>query len=257
MSAGAAASPQGKKALRKQIEASLRYRILRRLFPQRPQGVQIGGRSIIVRPGTTDLKVAIESLGEEFTPVAGILAPDTDGLIIDAGGYIGTAAIKLSEMFPRATIVSVEASSANFAILSRNVARYRNIHPVHAALVAEPSRPSALRDRGTGNWGFTTVAKTADKTDSSVIERVSACTLPELCDSFSAARIAFLKLDIEGAGKSLFDGDPDISGMELVDALMVELHDRILPGCYESLHRFAQGRAIQQTTGEKFLLRCT
>lgn len=256
MSAVSVLGQQEKKALRKQIEGSLRYRLLRRLFPDRPQSVRIGGRRIVVRPGTTDLKVAIESLGGEFAPAAGVLAPDMTGLILDAGGYIGTAAITLSEMFPRATVVSIEASSANFAILSRNIAAYPNIRPVHAALVAAPCGPLELRDRGTGNWGFTTIAQAADRAETGVIEQVPTCTLPDICARFGFERIGFLKLDIEGAEKALFDGDPAVSGMGLVDALMVELHDRILPGCSDSLHAFAQGRDVVRTAGEKYLLQC-
>lgn len=256
MAPGSISSTQEKKALRKKIEGAIGYRLRSRLFPGRPQTIRIGGRSILVRPGTTDLKVAIESLGGEFAPAVDVVAADTTGLIIDAGGYIGTAAITLSEMFPRATVVSIEASSANFAILSKNVARYPMIHPVHAALVAEPSGPLELRDRGTGNWGFTTIAKAADKSETRVIERVNTCTLPDICARFGFERVAFLKLDIEGAEKALFDAAPDISGMGLVDTLMVELHDRIVPGCSDSLRMFAQDRAIEQTGGEKALLRC-
>lgn len=254
MAAVSVPDPMEKKALRKQIEGSLRYRLLRRLFAQRPQTVRIWGRPIVIRPGTTDLKVAIESLGGEFAPAAEALPRDLTGLIVDAGGYIGTAAITLSEMFPKATVVSIEASSANFAILSRNVAAYPNIRAVQAALVATPGGPLELRNRGTGHWGFTTIAGAADRAETEVIERIPTCTLPEICTRFGFDRIRFLKLDIEGAEKALFDADPATSGMERVETLMVELHDRILPGCSDSLHAFAAGREVVQTAGEKYLL---
>ena len=60
-----------------------------------------------------------------------------EGVIIDAGGYIGTAALTLSELFHKAHILFIEASSANFELLKRNVANSPNIQPIRAALVAD------------------------------------------------------------------------------------------------------------------------
>ena len=49
------------------------------------------------------------------------------GLIIDAGGYLGTAAIAFSEAYPDATVVTIEPSPENFALLVQNTAAYPNI----------------------------------------------------------------------------------------------------------------------------------
>lgn len=249
---------EARKAVKKQIrqiERSLRFRVLRKLFPGRPQTVRIHGLKVLVRPGSPDLETALQNLGQEFDPVAEILHPDFDGLIVDAGGYIGTAAVQLARMFPKATIMSVEPSSSNFAMLTHNVQGRPNIRPIKAALVPVPSGPLSLSDRGTGNWGFTILSKAADKPDMQVIEQVPTITLPELCERAGFDRIGFLKLDIEGAEKALFDSDPDLSGMNRVEGMMVEVHDKIIPGTSDSLRAFAAGRTIVKTMGDKYLLK--
>ncbi len=70
------------------------------LNDHKPIRIRFEKRSIYIRPLTTDLTVALSSLGSEFECLRAILPADHDGLIVDAGGYIGTAAIKLSEVSP-------------------------------------------------------------------------------------------------------------------------------------------------------------
>ena len=67
----------------------------------------INGFPILIRPGSPELRVAAVSLTREFEPMAGYLPPDFDGLIVDAGAYIGTTARKLAAMVPvRSSCVS-------------------------------------------------------------------------------------------------------------------------------------------------------
>ncbi len=75
---------------------------------------------IWVRSATPDLRVAILNLTEEFECLGQLLPEDYSGLIVDGGGYIGTSALKFSEMYPDATVVTVEPSSEIMSILGRN-----------------------------------------------------------------------------------------------------------------------------------------
>ena len=75
-------------------------------------------------------------------------------LILDAGGYIGTAAIAFAKQYPSATIVSLEPNSNNYQLLAQNTATWRNIVAMNKALAPEPGG-LILYDRGTGAWGFT------------------------------------------------------------------------------------------------------
>ncbi len=51
-----------------------------------------------------------------------------------------------------------------------------------------------------------------------------------------ASRIDILKLDIEGAEQELFESDSD-TWLDRVNALIVELHDRLRPGCSDAFYR--------------------
>ena len=48
-----------------------------------------------------------------------------------------------------------------------------------------------------------------------------------------------LKLDIEGAEKELFQSDYD-AWVGRVNAIIVELHDKLRPGCSDALYRAVQ-----------------
>ena len=50
-----------------------------------------------VRSATPDLRTAIANLTEEFDCLDQLLPEGYSGLIVDGGGYIGTAALKFSK----------------------------------------------------------------------------------------------------------------------------------------------------------------
>ena len=97
-----------------------------------------------------------------------------EGIIVDAGGYIGTAALALSRMFPPSQILSIEPSENNAEILRLNVAAATNIHVVQGALVGGNVDEVHLRNRGTGAWGFTVVENPLDKISAEIIHKVPA-----------------------------------------------------------------------------------
>jgi hypothetical protein len=132
----------------------LRYRLGPTLGRTAAMQVSLGDHQVWVRPGTPDLRVAFQSLRSELEILSDLLPPNFNGLIVDAGGYIGTAALKLARMYPAATVISIEASSRNFKMLTRNVAGNDRIVPINAALHAESGRSFDLVDRGTGDWAF-------------------------------------------------------------------------------------------------------
>lgn len=215
----------------------------------RPTRLRIAGHPLVIRSSSPDLGVALSCLGGEFRSLGDAWPRDTPGLIVDAGGNIGTAAIALAGLFPQATVVSVEPSEENFAILTHNVAGNPRIHAERAALVADESiREITLRDRGS-SVGFTVVADPRGaRPDSGVT--VPATGLRTLLAKHGHERIMILKMDIEGAELGFFE---DPSWLDLVDVLMIELHDKITPGCTEGFRRAAAGRFIYRTVGQQYV----
>jgi FkbM family methyltransferase len=200
----------------------------------------IGGVSVHVREGTPDRRVARSCLVEgEFDILKTILPRLKANFIIDAGGYIGTAAIALARSYPKAKIVTIEASSDNFQVLKMNVAPYANIIPVHAALVGT-LRDVKLQNRGTGEWGFTTIEQPRDNPEAAFMESVPGITIPEIMRRHKASSIDILKLDIEGGEIDVLATSGD--WLDRTTILLAELHERIIKGCKSAFQNASKGR---------------
>jgi FkbM family methyltransferase len=229
----------------------LRYAALSLLPGERLVRMTIRGEALVLRTRTPDLIVAEESLGSEYTHLAHLFPVGFDGLIVDAGGYIGTAALTLSRLYPAARVVTIEPSSANFAVLTQNIQARANITAIKAALVDAPGKTISLGDRGTGHWGFTIVGHPSDAHGVTELETVPGITLPEVMQRMGTTRIELLKLDIEGAELALFRNCPE--DLARADAVFAELHDKIVDGCKAAFLAFSHDRWVVKAEGEKYL----
>lgn len=230
----------------------VKYRLATKLKVE-SVNVKVHGQKIRVRTRTHDLKVALESLGAEYSELATYVSADFSGVIIDAGGYIGSAALQFGRMFPKATVVSIEASSKNFALLSRNVEGYDNIITLHRALSKNSKDEVSLKDRGTGEWGFTVLSlgPSDSATDKGSLEKVTTISISDIKEMFPGKNIGVIKLDIEGAEKELFESDD--ADLKSIPVVVVELHDKIIPGCKVAFEAFSKRRKILKLDGEKYI----
>ena len=172
--------------------------------------------------------------------------------IVDAGGYIGTAALALAKAFPEATIVSLEPSIENFKILQRNVAEFPNIKPQNRALGAKAGAVP-LQDRGTRQWGFSIIsAPGRDCRNPKALHEVTTVTLQMLMDEFGVGGIDLLKLDIEGAEYDLLNDSS--AWVSLTRVIVAELHERIIPGTEKAFYHAMLGRRICSAGREKILV---
>lgn len=187
---------------------------------------------------------------DEFAFALNIYESDQSicGLIIDGGGYIGSASVALARMFPNATIVTIEPSSENFALLQKNVAPYPNIVAIHAALDTESNRQIVLTDRGTGEWGFST-QKTGHESQCEDLEEVSTISIDDLLAQHPGDDLIFVKLDIEGAERQILENTswPAVAGV-----MCVELHDRIIEGCEAAFRHACRDHVVIKFKGEKY-----
>ena len=232
----------------------LYLKLLNTLGIRRDIHLRLSDMPVIVRSATPDLRVALASLGKEFEPLARDFPSRQKGLIIDAGGYIGTAAIALAKIYPNCTIATIEPSSENYQTLIKNIEGLDNIVPIHAALVADDGAASIdLMSRGNGEWGFTTIEKPIDH-PVTFLERVKAVTVDEILASLGYDRVFVLKMDIEGAERDLMAKAS--SWLDKVDILLIELHERIVAGCTEMFERSNRDREIIRDSGGKLISIC-
>lgn len=210
---------------------------------------KVYGRKVWIRKNTPDLSVAISCFDGEFNILEGLFPKDYNGVIVDAGGYIGTAAMALSELYPKANIISIEPSKDNYRILKKNISKYPNITSIYGALVASDKKKVTLKNRKTGAWGYTIVNAPKDSLNVDIMGEVPCYKLSNL--GVDIKDIGILKLDIEGGEYDIMKNDTE--SLQSIPVILVELHDRIIEGCSDLFFEFSKERVVTKDDGEKYL----
>jgi FkbM family methyltransferase len=141
--------------------------------------------------------------------------------IIDAGANIGCATLYLHSYFPEATIVCIEPEKTNFDLLCQNI-KLNNIqnkvYCVQKALWNE-LKELELRRVDYSHDGFHVMTEGITH---EIIDKVSTCTIPELCKE---NQIDILKIDIEGAEKALFTDQKHLQEfLPQTQSIIMEVH---------------------------------
>ena len=211
--------------------------------------ILIGGHQIFIRKGTPDLEVAISCFNGEFEILRYLFPKNYSGVIVDAGGYIGTATLALKDMFPNAKIVVIEPSLENFSILKQNLSNINNIKLIYGALIGSDEKSIQLNNRNTGEWGFTIIEAPKDSPSPKPLHETPAYRLADLINGNE--KIGLLKLDIEGGELNLLRND--LTSMQNIEVVFAELHDKIITGCKDKYFEFSSNRILIKDKGEKFL----
>jgi FkbM family methyltransferase len=202
----------------------------------------LNGIAVKLRPATTDLHVYDEIfLAKEYDLDLG-----NPAFIVDAGAHIGLASVYFASRYPNATIIAVEPEPANFAMLLKNVKPFKNIIPIQAGLW---SRKTHLRieDSSVETWSFRVHEDTSGV-------GIPAIGIGDILSEFKASRIDVLKIDIEGSEIQVLNHSQ--AWIDVVDTMIIELHDRFQPGCTESLQNAVMNHRYDQSeSGESLVLR--
>lgn len=159
-------------------------------------------------------------------------------VIVDAGAHIGCASLMFQREFPSARIFAIEPNRENFQLLSRNTSGYQNIFCINAALWSSDGTLSVSSDSTNSTWGFTTQPTEESKAYNG--ERIPARSIPSLMHEYGVEKIDLLKLDIEGAERQVF-GEESREWLPKVRSVVVEVHERMYPGCAEAVSSALQG----------------
>ena len=176
----------------------------------------------------------------------------TPAVIVDAGANIGLASIYFASKFPDSHIIAIEPEASNFDMLKKNVAPYSNITPVNAALWNRNEEIN-LVDPGLGKWGFMTQGENYKEEGlGRVTHRVQGMTIDKIMDDNHLEKIDILKLDIEGAEREVFIDSS--SWINKVNALIIELHERMKSGCNRTFYKNSEGFDNEWQYGENIYL---
>ena len=209
----------------------------------------IHGDVILIRKGSPDLRVAVTSLNGEFDLPAWFLSLEFEGVIVDAGGYIGTAAIAFSKLFPKSQVITVEPSLSNIEILRENVSGHSRIQVIHGALVGVQRPTVTLYNPGLREWGFTTSENHKGSEPTNRMYEVPALRVSDL--GVDVAEIGLLKMDIEGGEFEILTHDRE--NLSSIRVIIVELHERYVDSCEKAFSDFSQNRTVVKLAGEKFV----
>lgn len=171
--------------------------------------------------------------------------PLSPRFILDLGANIGCASVFFAHHYPQARILAVELEASNFAMLTRNTAPYPNIECLHAAAWHSDTQV-ALADPHAPNSHFQASAD-------SPAANIPAYSIPTLLQRQKQSAIDLLKIDIEGAERDLLTHQPQ-AWLDHVGVLMIELHDRLRPGCSRALHDALQPYRYRQEVAHETII---
>lgn len=172
--------------------------------------------------------------------------------IVDAGANIGLTSIFLANRYPDAKIIAIEPEASNFELLRKNLAPYANVVLVNAALWCR-NEPVNVVDPGLDKWGFMTIdGGSGGSSSAAQCHAVDGLTVDRIMAMHGLARIDLLKVDIESAEKEVFQDSS--RWIDRVDALIVELHDRMKSGCSRSFYNGSNGFDEEWEHGENVFL---
>jgi len=194
-------------------------------------------KPLIIREKTSDIEVFKQIFIDKDYGFPVNIDPK---LIIDGGANAGYASLFFADRFPKAEIIAIEPEDSNFEVLVKNTARYKQIKPIKAGLWHKKVNLKIV-DKNVDKWGFRTEESDCHNTD------VPAMTIDEILKQSKHNEIDILKLDVEGAEKEIFSYNYD-SWLGKVNILIIELHDKMKPGCGEAFYS-----AIKKYNFEKAL----
>lgn len=141
-------------------------------------------------------------------------------VIVDAGSNVGISILHFSERYPQARIIGIEPHPGTFERLRANTAHLPGVELVRAALTDEEGTVSLFA--GDESWAASLTP--GDHGDHQI--RVPAVTLDEIVLELELETIDILKLDIEGAERSVLTSS---SVLDRVRMIVFEFHQEHSP----------------------------
>lgn len=219
--------------------------------PKTPQEILVYlkmiNRHVCIRSETTDLKCLEKVFVYDEYKLPFELHPR---LIVDAGANVGMATLYFAHKYPEAQVVAIEPEYSNYEMLRRNCGGLPNVTTIQGALWPV-NCPLEIEDKTTEAWTF----RITDHSSGSGNTVVPAVTITDILERVQAKRIDLLKLDIEGSELQLFSNGGE-QWIDRVQAIAIELHDRIRPGCARAFYSVLTAKEfVQEVRGENVFVK--
>jgi FkbM family methyltransferase len=200
---------------------------LRGMLSGRPRfSLRVPGqvRPVECRRHTSDIYTLLQVFGRRDSLFGVAAEPVT---VLDLGANVGFSSLLYASTYRNVRVLAVEPSSENCAAFVRNCGPDSRIELLQAAVWPRPSW-LAIENPADAPDAFRVV-----EVGEAVPGAVRAVTVADLLARVGG-KADIVKMDIEGAERELFAA-ADTSWLDNVGVLMVEVHDRMRPGCTEAL----------------------
>ena len=140
--------------------------------------------------------------------------------VIDAGSNIGLFSVYIKNRMPNCKIIALEPENSNYEQCKLNLDPYPGIYIENKGLWKKDCKLNIIEKLELGKWGT--------QVEESENGEIEATTISTLMKQYNIDKIDLLKIDIETSEKYIFEGD--IEWLTKVKLLIIEFHDRLLPG---------------------------
>ena len=212
------------------------------LIPIVPTGIEF---PVYVRRGTSDFRNFLQIFGRlEYGAL-----PKSPETVLDLGAYVGYAAVFLLKKYQSKRVISLEPDPDTFRLLELNTRPYKNITCINAGIWNKECKIHITNKIG-GDWG-TIVDEIYDATNSRIECQIDAFSIDNIIEKYDLKTIDFLKIDIEGSERKIFEKGSYETWIDKVNMVSCEIHDNFVEGCTEAyLNAFKNRDYYSMTSGE-------
>jgi FkbM family methyltransferase len=175
---------------------------------------------LVCRPNTSDIHVFDQIFIEREYSCLDELS-DVD-LVIDCGANVGYSSAYFLTRFPKCRVICVEPDSANFMILEKNLAPYKErVKLLNTGIWSHPADLKILETPYRDGEAWSVQVRECNPGE---VPEMQATDVGTLLKESGLGKISVLKMDIEGAEAIVFSSNYE-SWLPAVDNMVIELHD--------------------------------
>lgn len=162
---------------------------------------------------------------QEYQFVTGLISNNNIDVktIVDAGANVGYTAIYLSHFFKNVQLIALEPNQTTFRRLKHNVElnNLQNVTLHQTGLWNKNAYLKADKSFRDGQaWSFR-----LEETTNESEKLFEVISMNSLMETHQLKEIDFLKIDVEGGEKAIFNAEADLSWLKTVKVIAIEIHD--------------------------------
>lgn len=180
---------------------------------------RIGNKPVYARSGTEDYLTLYSTFYNQFHLPPATIRPGS--VILDLGSNIGVTLVHLKHVYPSARIIGVEMDEDNYNLAQRNIAGMEGVEVINCAISVSDGVVAYNKSDNVDAYHVTTSG--ADNQAGRLVS-VNSITIGSLLAKYKLGSVDFMKIDIEGEEIKLFEEQADLTWLNKVNTLNIEIH---------------------------------